>query len=324
MSSGAKVDSAVFDFLRPQLQRYRRQTTDLKAAVARSIAKASETAAEVVRDRRSAVEKCRADLDACRAQENSDCSGYARQLELAANALADALKGQRIIEQATVQFRHSQARHDRVIDEELVRSEKLVREADERISGYVKATISGPHVTLLSGAASGGGGSWSAGSVAASSAASPDCYSNGTGDASAPASWRDTPGVTIPAGFPDGFALVPVSLIRNSDPISGPESFDKGQDLPTLKWSTNALLDVLLPAMRSGDPRATLRERDQREGLSGARTYMRSYSGFFSDTALKVSHLGPEGFDLDNGRHRLWLLERLGATEIPVRIVGPQ
>ena len=148
--------------------------------------------------------------------------------ELAGNALADALKGQRIIEQATAQFRHSQARHDRVIDEELVRSEKLVREADERISGYVKATISGPHVTLLSGAASGGGGSWSAGSVAASSAASPDCYSNGTGDASAPASWRDTPGVTIPAGF-DGFALVPVSLIRNSDPISGPESFDKGR-----------------------------------------------------------------------------------------------
>ena len=68
MSSGAKVDSAVFDFLRPQLRRYRRQTTDLKAAVARSIAKASETAAEVVRERRRAVEKCRADLDACRAQ----------------------------------------------------------------------------------------------------------------------------------------------------------------------------------------------------------------------------------------------------------------
>ena len=66
----------------------------------------------------------------------------------------------------TAQFRHSQARHDRVIDEELVRSEKLVREADERISGYVKATISGPHVTLPSGAASGGGGgSWSAGAL---------------------------------------------------------------------------------------------------------------------------------------------------------------
>lgn len=318
-SSGAKVDSAVFDFLRPQLRRYRRQTTELKAAVAGTIAKASATAAEVVRERRRAVEKCKADLNSCRAQENSDCSGYARQLELAENALADALKGQRIIEQATAQFRHAQARHDRVIDEELARSEKLVREADERTASYVKGTIGGPHVTLLSGAASGGG--WSAGSYSAGSTASPTGDS-GADAASAPVAWQDMPGVTIPAGFPDGFALVPVSLIHDCDPISGPESFDKGQDLPTLKWSAGALLDVVLPAMRGGDPLATLRERDQREGLSGDRTYARSYSGFFSDTALKVTYLGPEGFDLTNGRHRLWLFKRMGATEIPVRIVG--
>ncbi len=331
-SHGVKVDTVVFEFLRPRLKEYREQTADLKLAVAGSIAKVVAAADEVVSERRRRLKSAVEAYESCMMDPDANCSGYRRQMELAEGKLEEARRGRLIIERAQEVFRHAQIRHDTVVDEQLLRSAKIVREADERTQGYQRSVGGSPSVTLLSGVALGGGatfgGAASSGGSGGVGLGATAFGSADAGAAAAPTTWRDVPGVTVPGTFPAGFALVPVVQVTDTDPVKGPQDFDAGQDLPTLKWSANALLDVVLPALtRTGatadSVREALRERDVREGLSGERTYSRTYGGFFADSsAMKVGYTAASGFDLQNGRHRLWLLKRLGVDSIPVRVSG--
>ncbi|MET9326140.1 hypothetical protein [Tsukamurella sp. NPDC003166] len=251
-------------------------------------------------------------------------------MKLAQDKLDEARRGREIIERAREVFRHAQIKHDTVVDRELLRGEKMVREADERTVGYQKSMGSSPSVTFLSGATLGSGGGLG-GSVVSSNTAIPISAGSDVGSgsgSSGPLSWRDAPGVVVPVAFPAGFALVPVGSIADTDPVAGSQDFDSGQDLPTLKWSANALLDVVLPALIGAGAdldsvRVALSEKDLRQGLSGERTYSRTLDGFFGDiSAMKVGYTPAAGFDLQNGRHRLWLLKRLGAEQVPVRVSG--
>ncbi len=335
MSDGAKVEQVVFDFLRPQLKRYREQSTDLQRAVASAISKVSQRADGIVTDRRRALHRAQQALDNCMCQEDADCSGFARKVGECDEALQRAVRGRELIEQGRARFQHAQKKHTNTVDELLIRAEKLVRTADERTIQYQKASAFVPPSTTVSApgwkSSSGGGSALGTAGLGIAGAlgggaASPRT-SGAPGEVASDAeSWRDRPGVSVPASFPTGFALVPISLITNSNPVAGVADFDKGQDVAALQWASEAFLDVVLPAMQKvSSPREYLAERDRRENRTGAKSFESTYAGFFSDqTAIKLSPLSDGTFDLINGRHRLWLLDRAGATHIAARIGGGQ
>lgn len=326
----AKVEQAVFDFLRPQLKKYREQSTDLARGAASSIMKVTQHAEHVVNERRRQLKRAEAELESCQAQEGADCSGYARKVEECRRALERAIRGRDLIHQASNRFRHSQSKHTGAVDQLLIRGEKLVRTADERTISYQKYANYNPSTRLLSatplggGAASGldflSGGAASSGGVARGGVSG----DGGRGaSASSASTWRDLPGVETPAHLPHGFAMVPIKLISNDNPVTGVGDFDQSQDVPGLSWACEALFDVVLPAMvKVKDPQKYLRDRDERENLSGSRSYAATYSGFFGVTPIKLSPSANGTFDLGNGRHRLWLLSRSGADVVPAYIQG--
>lgn len=326
MDHRAKVEQAVFDFLRPQLKQYRQQATDLARAAASSIGKVTQHANDVVLQRRRELKRAQDALERCLAQEDADCSGYYRQVQLCEQALQRAIQGRELIEQASATFRHAQSRHETAVDQTIVAAEKIVRSADERTISYQKNSGYSPSVTMLSASAIGGGGGGGGGALSSAAAAAAPSGSSGPSSDPAPAapSWHDLPGVSIPPHFPDGFALIPVGLIANDNPVTGPQEFDAGQNLADLSWSSDALLDVVMPAVsKVATAQTYLAERDAREGLSGSRSYSATYSGFFSpSSAIRLRPLDNGTFDLINGRHRLWLISHAGADHVPALISG--
>ena len=234
--------------------------------------------------------------------------------------LENAIRGLRQIEQATATFRHAQARYTGQFEQVIVDGQKLARSAAERTGDYQKASAYIPSTTVLSGVGPGGmtspsGTGWSLPAGAGAALVAP-------AGGAALTSWRDAPGVTVPQHFRAGFGLIPVTQIRTSDEVTGPENFDAGQNLADLQWAVTALLDVVLPVVGSmPDPAAFLRARDQREGLSGPRSYHATYEGFFGDRAIRLSPMSDGTFDVVNGFHRLWLLLRAHAGAVPARIV---
>lgn len=129
-------------------------------------------------------------------------------------------------------------------------------------------------------------------------------------------------GVRSVPGLPPGYALVPLSLVDDSDTgVHGPADFRKpGYTPEDLAWSYEAFETVVLPALARGDP-DDLSRRDAAEGLVGCRSYSDCGSGFLTDgNAIKLS-LRPDGrFDVGNGYHRLWLARQLGREWVPARV----
>ena len=83
-------------------------------------------------------------------------------------------------------------------------------------------------------------------------------------------------------GLPDGWAIVPLSAIDDSDSgVTGAESFGKGYSSGDLAWAFGALHEVVLPAMARGKGADYFQQRDQAEGRMGVRSYSDTYRGFF-------------------------------------------
>ncbi|MCP9273938.1 hypothetical protein [Mycolicibacterium arenosum] len=326
MADRAKVEQSVFDFLRPQLKRYREQSTDLTRATASSISKVAARADGVVTDRRRALRRAQQDLENCLCQEDANCSGFARRVQECEDALQRAIRGRELIELGRARFQHAQNKHTAQVDQLLIRAEKLVRTADERTTNFQKQSTYVPPSTVSAPGykSSGGGGLSTGGSARSSDVGGFGGGSPGGGSgSSAGGSWRDIPGVSVPESFPAGFALIPISKIANGNPVTGVADFDNGQDVDALQWSSRALVAVVLPAMlKGGTPREYLADRDQREKRSGGQTFVASYDGFFGQHPMKLSPQSDGTFDLINGRHRLWLLENAGATHVPAWIGG--
>lgn len=325
MQDHAKIEQAVFDLLRPQLKQYREQVADLKRAVASSTAKVNQHAEDVLVQRRRELHTATEQLKQCQAQEDANCSGFHRKVEDCERALQRAVQGRALVQQASARFQHQQVRYDAIVDQLLIRAGKVVRTADERTISYQKAAnyTAAPRLlsaTPLSGSGV-GGGNFSLGGTAGTAAPSGP---SGGGSADGAASWRELPGVSVPATFPPGFALIPMSLIVDDSPVTGSQDFDNGQDLPALRWASEACVNVVLPAMsRGGDAQRYFTERDARENRTGTRSYAATYDGFFTQsTAIKLSPLPDGTFCVNNGRHRIWLLTRAGAQSVPASISG--
>jgi hypothetical protein len=297
MDSGARVEQEVFDFLRPQLRRHRADAADVTRSVAAAIAGVVAQADSAVSTRRWQLSSARDALAACLRQEDADCSWCFSHVRDCEHHLEQAIMGRNLISQTSAAFAHQQARYRAAVDELLLRAERIVGVADERTRNY--QTVAQPF--------SGGGGASVANSVAPGSV-----------------SWQDLPGVSVPVYFPAGFALIPIALIVRDDPVPGGENVNVHQDSPALRWSTEALLDVVLPTMSSeADVVGYLRDRDVRERLTGGRSYSATYSGFFSpDSAIRLKPRADSTFDIVDGRDRLRVLARAGAQNVPALIGG--
>jgi hypothetical protein len=297
MDSGARVEQAVFDFLRPQLRRHRADSADLTRSVAGAIAGVVGQADSAVSARRWQLSSARDQLAACLRQEDADCSWCVSRVQDCERHLQQAIMGRDLINQTSAAFAHQQARYRAAVDQLLQQAERIVGVADERTRNY--QAVAQPF--------SDGSG------AAAAASAAPESVS-----------WRDLPGVSVPAYFPSGFALIPITLIVSDDPPPSGEDVNARQDSPALRWSAGALLDVVLPTMSSeADVVGYLRDRDARERLSGERSYSATYSGFFSpDSAIRLKPRSDGRFDIVDGRHRLRILARAGAQSVPALIGG--
>lgn len=326
MSERAKVDAAVFEFLRPELKKYKRQTEDLARHVARTITKTIENAETVVAERRVQLRTAQRELADCLMEPNANCSGYRRRVQECQHALANAIKGRALIEAASAKFRHSQAKHTSRVQQVLLDGQKIVECARERVEKYEKAQSYVPSATILSFRR----GASHDGLLGSSATSHPGWVGGGssiptsTAVRSSTRGWAEFAGVSVPTCYPDGFGLIPISLINDDNPVRGVEAFTNGQSVPDLRWAADALFDVVIPAMETvPDARGYLRNRDVTEGRTGDRGYIRTYDGFFgSDTPIKLSARPDGTFEVDNGRHRIWILSEAGATHLPARIAG--
>jgi hypothetical protein len=128
-------------------------------------------------------------------------------------------------------------------------------------------------------------------------------------------------GVHALPGMPEGWAMVPLALIRDDNPVTGPRDYTKSDTSSAdHAWGFEALHEVLLPALAAGKGVDYFRERDQAEGRRGNRSYADTYSGFFSDAETIKLDWVRDHFDVGNGRHRLWVATQLGLDEVPARV----
>ena len=125
------------------------------------------------------------------------------------------------------------------------------------------------------------------------------------------------------AGAPAGYAMVPLSLIDDSDSnVHGPEAFGKGYSPEDLTWAFSALHEVVLPAMANGLGRDHFAELDQQHGLIGTRSYSDTYSNFFGlDNAINLDQTA-SGYRVGNGYHRIWVARQAGLHEVPAYVGG--
>lgn len=299
MTEYAKVDQSVFEYLLPRLKEHRYQVDELAREVSHTISKTKQHATDVVAERRRRLRRACDELAACEANKDSDCSGYRRSVQARELELERALQGKRLIDEAATVYQRAQDSHRDHVDQLITEGQKLVRDAAERVGSYQKAAGFSTAVTLRFGSSVGGS--------ATSGIASPGGLSSA---------------ISSP-GLPDGFTLVPLPSIASAGEVQGPADFDAGQNLADLRWAVRALLDVVLPAASSvPEARSYLAARDAREGLSGPRSYVATYEGFFGDNAIRLSALPDGTFDVVNGRHRIWLLREEHAQTVPARITG--
>lgn len=317
MTKHAKVDQSVFEILLPRLKEQRYEVDELAREVSHTIGKTKQHAADVVAERRRRLRRACEELEACESREHADCSGYRRVVQQREHELQRSLQGMRLIEEAASVYQRAQDSHRDHVDTLITEGQKFVRDAAERTRGYQKASGVSAAATVLFGSSVGGStasGITGAGLSGAGTVAGIVGGGGGSGGLS---------GVISSPGLPHGFALVPLTTIVLANEVQGPADFDAGQNLADLRWAVRALLDVVLPAASSvPEARSYLAARDAREGLSGPRSYVATYEGFFGDTAIRLSPLPDGTFDVVNGRHRIWLLREEYAQMVPARIAG--
>ncbi|MDQ8045024.1 MAG: hypothetical protein AAGC46_10225 [Solirubrobacteraceae bacterium] len=126
-------------------------------------------------------------------------------------------------------------------------------------------------------------------------------------------------GPSVPAGFPEGFALMPLSMIDGAE--SDPGDWKSDVNPADLRWGLNAVDEVVMPAMAGGKGPDYFRDRDTAKGVYGSRSLSDTYSGFFGTSeAIKLQPAAGGRYTIENGRHRVWLAREMGFDAIPVRL----
>jgi hypothetical protein len=124
-----------------------------------------------------------------------------------------------------------------------------------------------------------------------------------------PSAWND-----------EGIKFVNVADLPEPEGISGSADFRK---VPADEMRAGlAKLAEMRPQIENGTG-ATIdywADRDRQLGLDYHGGYQRIYEAFFGADCIKVNQ-DADRYDVDNGRHRIWLAKRLGVEQLPMRVV---
>jgi hypothetical protein len=263
------------------IRSFARAATDAVQDADRAAERCVRRILEGLARRRAALVHANAELSACQRDEGQSCDAQAQAVQREAAFVQSAEQALRIAERAQASFQAPKARFIREVSALEEDGAKLLSSMSSDLETYLARTAT---------------------------------------DGSAAGQPSDS-GPSSSAGLPDGWEMVPMSAIDDSESgVSGPESFAKGYSPDDLTWGLDALCEVVLPAMRQGKGLDYFQGRDQAEGRIGSRSYTDTYLGFFGDSAIKFESRGNGSYGVGNGYHRIWVAKRLGLRALPGRV----
>ncbi|MFI7000825.1 hypothetical protein [Nocardia sp. NPDC050175] len=302
MADTARNDPRVVRQLAQDLDRYLREAESGERTGGFAQRRVELELTQETSQRRRVLRQAEQAYAACCRIEDADCSGPKRELDRAVRALDAARRAQRMFTQATVEYTAACGRFAQVRVSLTMESKQLLHDIAHDLDAYNSASSA-------------------AGPVHAASAPSRPAGPAGPGGAARVQT--DIPPLVTPAGFPAGFAMVPLASIDTSrGNVTGPESFKSDVSPADLEWGLEAFNSVIVNALRLGKGIDYLRDRDANEERYGAHSYADTYTWFFGENeALQVGRRADGTFEVHNGYHRIWVARRMGLTDIPARVV---
>jgi hypothetical protein len=126
---------------------------------------------------------------------------------------------------------------------------------------------------------------------------------------------------TSPSKWADrGIQFVNVSDLPDPDGISGAADFRKISE-PEMRAGIEKL-STMRPMIESGVGASAnyWAEYDRKQGHDYSSGYQRVYDAFYGQDCIKLNK-DSNTYDVDNGRHRIWLAKQMGVKQLPARIV---
>lgn len=291
MSDEVRAALSALMSLRSALLQHSRDGSDVVGAAGRVLQDARQAFAADLARRIADHNEAQRAYQACLAQRKGWCSGLEARVQRTQLRVVAAHRAVLLADEAASAFLPAQRRYSRESERLTADGLSFLSAAAPELESYLDATSHG----------GGAGATRSGGAGLATAVSSPPLLSATT--------------------LPGGTTLVPVDLIDDSDsPVKGPESFTKGYSPEDLRWSFDALHEVVLPGAAHDLALDYFRDRDHRERLTGTRSYAACYDGFFGDSAIHLSAGSDGRYVVANGYHRIWVARQAGVTEVPARV----
>ena len=294
MMSGGRADAErlAIPELSSDLRAYVSRMQQGQSLIEQRLSAAEAAAHRAISEARRELSMAMERLDACRQQEDADCSWAAAAVDRAKLHLETMYGVARDITALRAAHQPAARRFSTALETLGQQVQRELTRAGDSLDVY-----HGSGADSRSASAGGGTTSTSASSSAGSS-------------------------VRQPAGFPSNIVMVPLSLIDDSDSrIQGPGEFSEFYTPSDLEWAHEKFTSVVMPGVAGGATIDDFRARDQREGRIGTRSYEMTCAGFFGTDAINLSANGSH-FGVNNGYHRIWVARRMGLDAVPARVVG--
>ncbi|WP_433580285.1 hypothetical protein [Nocardia brasiliensis] len=299
MADTARNDPQVVRQLARDLDKYLRDVESSERTAGYAQRRVEQELAQENRARERKLREAQAAYDACCRTEDADCSGPRRALERAERALAAVHRAERMYAAATAEYSAAAGRFARVRVALSLETTQLLGLIAKDLDAYNRAS------SAVGTVPSGNGPAVSAPS----------------GGAVTPTGATERIALDTPAGFPDGYAMIPLSALDTAA-TGGAKPLPADVSKSDLEWALNAFHTVIVPALRLGKDIEYFRARDQDERRCGARSYADTYTWFLgSDEALQVGRQPDGGFTVHNGFHRIAIARQLGLASVPARVV---
>lgn len=290
--SSADAERLAIPELSSDLRTYVARMQQGQALVEQRLRTAETAAQRAINEARRELSRKIERLEVCRKQEHADCSWHAAAVDRARLHLEAMYAVARDIADLRAQHQPVARRFSTALETLGSQVQRELTRAGDTLDVYL-------------GSSGGGRG-------ASDSAGGPALLG-------APSTGSTSP-LRQPAGFPDDIVMVPLSLIDDSDSnVHSAGDFGKGFTPADLEWAHEAFISVIMPGIARGSTLVDFRERDQREGRTGTRSYADTYSGFFGDTKIMLDANGPN-FTVANGYHRIWVARSIGLDAIPAKV----
>ena len=117
-----------------------------------------------------------------------------------------------------------------------------------------------------------------------------------------------------------GIKFVNVADLQDSEGVSGEKDFRKISESDMRSGIER--LQKMKPVIESGAGANAdyWADYDKKHGLDFSGGYQRVYEAFYGPDCIKVNK-DKDTYDIDNGRHRIWLAKQMGVKQLPMKVV---